>query len=115
MIKVFLLTSLLAVSPAFAGDADNPIKGLNDVAMKVGQSKVIWGWRGECGKRPKGVDRKRTRGTKLGVLSNGKWGVFKSRSCGGMTPAVEIIFTAKKKGSEVITTQFDQKIKIVVR
>lgn len=115
MIKGLLMVSLLAVSPAFAGDADNPIKGQSKVTMKVGQSKVIWGWRGECGQRPKGVDPKRTRATKLGVLSNGKWGVFKSRTCGGWTPAVEIVFTAQKKGSEVIKTQFDQKIQVVVR
>lgn len=115
MIRILLIAFLFAVSPAFAGDADNPIKGQQKVTMKVGQSKVIWGWRGECGMRPKGVDRNRTRATKLGVLSNGKWGVFKSRSCGGWTPAVEIIFTAKKKGREVIRTQFDQKIQVVVR
>lgn len=115
MFKAILMATLLAVSPAFAGDADNPIKGQSEVSMKVGQSKVIWGWRGECGKRPTGVDRKRTRQTKLGVLSNGKWGVVRSRNCGGMTPAVEIIFTAQKKGRETITTQFDQKIKVVVR
>lgn len=115
MIRMLLMASLLAAAPAFAGDADNPIKGLSEVTMKVGQSKVIWGWRGECGKRPKGVNPNRTRASKLGVLSNGKWGVFKSRACGGWTPAVEIIFTAKKKGREVITTQFDQKISIIVR
>lgn len=115
MIRIIAATLLLAATPVFAGDADNPIKGHSKVSMKVGQSAVIWGWRGECGQRPKGVDRKRTRATKLGVLSNGKWGVFKSRTCGGWTPAVEIIFTAKKKGSEVITTQFDQKIQVVVR
>ena len=115
MIRPLVLISLLAASPAFAADADNPIKGLSEVTMKVGQSKVIWGWRGECGKRPNGVDPKRTRATQLGVLGNGKWGVFKSRSCGGWTPAVEIVFTAKKKGRETITTQFDQKIEIVVR
>ena len=116
MIKVIVMACLLAASTAAqAADADNPIKGQSEVTLKVGQSKVIWGWRGECGTRPKGVDPKRTRATKLGVLSNGKWGVFKSRSCGGWTPAVEIIYTAKKKGREVITTQFDQKIKVTVR
>ncbi len=115
MIRSFLLVLLLTAAPAFAADTDNPIKGLSKVTMKVGESKVIWGWRGECGQRPKGVDRKRTRATKLGVLSNGKWGVFKSRTCGGWTPASEIIFTAQKKGREVIKTQFDQKITIVVR
>ena len=115
MIRILLMAFILAASPLAAGDADNPIKGLQKVTMKVGQSKVIWGWRGECGKRPKGVDRNRTRDTELGVLSNGKWGVFKSRTCGGWTPAVEIVFTARKKGREVITTQFDQKISVVVR
>lgn len=115
MIRVCLIVSLLAALPAFAGDADNPIAGKSKVTMNVGQSAVIWGWRGECGKRPKGINRNRTRATKLGVLSIGKRGVFRSRACDGFTPAVEIVFTAKKKGSEVITTQFDQKIRIVVR
>ena len=115
MMRIILVAFLLAATPAFAADSDNPIKGLSKVTMKVGESKVIWGWRGKCGARPKGVDPKRTRASKLGVLSNGKWGVFKSRTCGGWTPAVEIVFTAKKKGREVNTTQFDQKIAVVVR
>ena len=115
MPKLLLLILLLGTMTAYADDADNPIKGFQEVTMKVGQSKVIWGWRGECGKRPTGIDPNRTRSTKLGVLGIGKWGVFKSRTCGGWTPAVEITFTAQKRGSEVITTQFDQKIKVVVR
>lgn len=115
MIRTFLLMFLLTTAPVFAGDADNPIKGLSKVTMKVGESMVIWGWRGECGKRPNGVDPNRTRATKLGVLSNGKWGVFKSRACGGWTPASEVVFTARKQGQEVIKTQFDQKITIIVR
>ncbi|MEM1351386.1 MAG: hypothetical protein AAGF27_03530 [Pseudomonadota bacterium] len=115
MKKLFLMLPLLFAAPALANDADNPIKAQTEVSMKVGQSKVIWGWRGECGKRPDGVDPNRTRATELGVLSNGKWGVVKSRACGGWTPAVEIVFTAKKKGREVITTQFDQEIRIIVR
>ena len=115
MLRVVTLAFLLAAGPAIAADSDNKIKGSKDVSMKVGQSKVIWGWRGECGERPTGIDPKRTRATELGVLSIGTWGVFKSRTCGGWTPAVEIVFTAKKAGREVITTQFDQKISVSVR
>ena len=114
MILRSLFASLLLASAAIAGDADNRIPSLTEVKMKVGQSKVVWGWRGECGKRPGNVDRNRTRATKLGVLSNGRWGVTKSRACGGWTPAVEIVYTAKKKGRETITTQFKTKIRVVV-
>ena len=115
MIKPWMAALVFAAAPALAADTDNRINAQSDVRMKVGQTKVIWGWRGECGKRPTGIDRNRTRATELGTLSIGQWGVFKSRACGGWTPAVEIVFTARKKGREVITTQFDQKINVVVR
>ena len=115
MVRSLILVLSLLATPVLAADSDNKIKGSQKVSMKVGQSKVIWGWRGECGKRPTGINKNRTRNTELGTLSIGDWGVFKSRTCGGWTPAVEIVFTAKSAGREVITTQFDQKITVTVK
>ncbi|WP_298844682.1 hypothetical protein [uncultured Roseobacter sp.] len=94
---VFVLFGTVALA-----DSDNRIPFHKSVDMKVGESMIVHGYRGECGKRPANVDKNRTRDTKLGVLSNGRWGVTKSRTCGGWTPAVEIVFTARKKGRETI-------------
>lgn len=116
MYRTVLLAGLFAIATgaATANDANNKIPFNKEVTMKVGQSVILTGWRGDCGKRPKNVDRKRTRKTKLGVLKNGKWGVTKSRHCGGWTPAVEIIFTAKKKGRETVKTA-NETFKVTVR
>lgn len=113
MFRSFLLVCLILGSPAYA-NPNNQIPTHRSVELKVGQSVIVNGYRGECGARPKNVDRKRTRDTKLGVLSNGKWGVTKSRTCGGWTPAIEVIFTAKKKGRETIEVA-GTKIKVAVR
>jgi len=113
MLRVFLLTCLLFPMIAFA-NSNNQIPFHKKIEVTVGQSMIVHGFRGECGERPKNVDRNRTRDTRLGVLSNGKWGVTKSRVCGGLTPAIEVIFTARKKGRETITVA-GEKIKVRVR
>lgn len=113
MIRVFLLACLMAATSAYA-DESNQIPFHKSVDLAVGQSMIVHGYRGECGKRPENVDPNRTRATKLGVLSNGKWGVTKSRRCGGWTPAVEVIFTANKKGRETIKVA-GESIKVRVR
>jgi hypothetical protein len=109
-----LCIGFILFATALSADPNNKIPTHRDVELKVGQSIVVNGYRGECGDRPKNVDPKRTRKTKLGVLSNGKWGVTKSKTCGGWTPAVEVIFTAKKKGRERIEVA-GVKIKVAVR
>ncbi|MFK7743697.1 MAG: hypothetical protein AB8B47_01480 [Roseobacter sp.] len=108
----FILCVLLATTAN--ADPNNKIPFHKSVDLKVGQSMIVNGYRGDCGERPKNVDPNRTRATKLGVLSNGKWGVTKSRTCGGWTPAVEVIFTAQKKGRETIKVA-GERIKISVR
>ncbi|CAN0606776.1 unnamed protein product [Ectocarpus sp. 12 AP-2014] len=113
MFRVFAIVFLLIGSSAFA-DSNNKIPLNREVNLKVGQSIIVHGYRGDCGERPKNVDPKRTRKTKLGVLSNGKWGVTKSTACGGWTPAVEVIYKARKKGSEIIEVR-GTKIKVSVR
>lgn len=107
---LFLVFSLFPISAL----AENVIPAHKSVKLSVGETIVIHGYRGPCGERPGNVDPNRTRATQLGVLSNGKWGVMKSRTCGGMTPAVEILFTAKKKGREVVEIQ-KTKIRVEVR
>lgn len=111
--RLVLLLGILAASPANA-DENNKIPTLKKVELKVGQSKIVNGFRGECGERPKGVDTGRTRDTKLGTLSIGKWGMKKSGRCKGWTPAVEVIFKASKAGRETIDVNGD-KIRVTVK
>ncbi len=113
MVRLFIFIFLFSTSAVLA-NSNNQIPFHQSVELKTGQSMIVHGYRGECGKRPANVDRKRTRDTKLGVLSVGKWGVTKSRTCGGWTPAIEVIFTARKKGRETIEVA-GEKIKVRVR
>ncbi|MEO0402262.1 MAG: hypothetical protein AAF214_07785 [Pseudomonadota bacterium] len=113
MLRAILTLTFLLVVPALAEDS-NKIPTHRSIQVQVGQSIIVNGFRGACGARPKNVDPNRTRATRLGVLSNGKWGVVQSRTCGGWTPAVEVIFTAQKKGRETIEVA-GTKIKVAVR
>lgn len=114
MFRSFILALIFSLGSVAYADPNNKIPTHRSVKLEIGQSVVVNGYRGDCGKRPPNVDPNRTRNTKLGTLSNGKWGVTKSRTCGGWTPAVEVIFTAKKKGRETIEVA-GTKIKIAVR
>lgn len=104
----------LSLSPATArADASNLIEWSSSVTLKVGQQKVIHGIRGEdCGTLP-GKNRLKKRFLKTGQLVYGKPGVRQSRSCGGLTPAVEAIFIATTPGKETVEVSGD-RIKITV-
>lgn len=106
MIRLILAFSLLAAASTKANE-NNRIPTLTNVELAVGQSIIVNGFRGECGERPKNVDPNRTRDTKLGTLSVGAWGMKRSRTCNGWTPAIEVIFKAKKVGSETIDVNGD--------
>ena len=82
MFRAFLLACLVVPAAACA-DPNNQIPFQKSVELNVGQSTVVHGYRGECGKRPKNVDPKRTRATKLGVMSNGKWDLCNHRRSQG--------------------------------
>ena len=69
------------------------------VTLSVGQSAVIKGARGDCGKAPEKA-QVALPALKTGTLSLGKAGVRNSNSCGGPTPAIEVIFTATSVGRE---------------
>ena len=85
-------------APAFAQTSQG-IEYEKSVSVKAGQSTVIYGFRGDCGKQPK-TSEIRLPTLQTGTLSFGKIGQTQSRRCGGMTPAVEIIFTGGAKGRE---------------
>jgi hypothetical protein len=113
MLRLALCFTLLVGSTALA-NSNNLIPFHKKIELKVGQSMVVNGYRGACGKRPKNVDKKRTRSTKTGILSIGKWGVRNSGKCGGLTPAIEVIFKATKRGRETIEVD-GSKIRVTVK
>ncbi len=67
---------------------------------------MIYGFRGDCGEPPTSGQLKLPK-MKTGKLSVGQEGVRKSKRCNGMTPAVEIIFTATQPGRETVELQGD--------
>jgi hypothetical protein len=79
--------------------AENNIPYEERLTLEVGQSAVIYGHRGDCGQLPT-ADQIELPALKTGTLSVGEDGQRRSRSCGGLTPAVEIIFTATTPGRE---------------
>lgn len=109
-----LLTLGLAVFLPVAGFAqENVIKYTERVTLAVGQSAVIHGIRGECGQNPVKSEISLP-ALKTGALSLGKPGVRNSGSCGGPTPAIEVIFTATAKGRESFVVEGD-KISVRVK
>lgn len=85
------------------------------VTVKVGQSVVVHGSRGRCGKQPPGWEEVFAG---LPQLSNGMWsdggvGIRNSRACGGETPARAVVFTATHPGEERFTL-YDDPIMIRV-
>jgi hypothetical protein len=99
MPKSFLLAFVFAFGlvPALSFAQSASIPNLNDFRLTVGQSVVFYGFVGECGVAPTRVQLPQLR---TGTLSVGRVGARNSRRCGGMTPAVEIIFTATQPGTE---------------
>ncbi len=79
------------------------------VELTVGQSTIIHGMRGKCGKAAPNWDRvaKRLPLITTGSFSDGGLGTRYSNRCNGETPARAIKFTAEKVGSEQITLYGD--------
>jgi hypothetical protein len=90
--------------------AQTDIKYLESLSLKVGQSAVIYGYRGDCGQLP-ARNAVALPPLATGTLTVGKQGIKDSGRC-GLTPAVEIIFTATAPGRESFEVQGD---KITVR
>ena len=113
--KQFLWCIAFLFTSAFwaFGQSNNVIPYQKNITLAVGQAAVIHGMRGECGQSPDVSKFDKAGPTKRGVLSLGQPGVRKSTSCGGFTPAIEIVFTATKPGRETLKL-FGDKIKIRV-
>jgi len=67
------------------------------VTLDVGDSVVVYRYRGDCGSLPTKTQVELPT-LKTGKLSIGKDGIRNSKSCNGKTHAVEIIFTATSPG-----------------
>jgi hypothetical protein len=109
MTASWMATAALAISIAavpFTALAEGTIKYRKSVSLQVGQSVVVHGIRGECGQEPVLSQVKLPR-LSTGELSLGKMGVRQSGSCDGLTPAVEVIFTATSAGREKFEVEGD--------
>ena len=85
------------VGPAAAG----LIGDVEAVTLRVGERAVIGGVTGPCGRLP---NRAALRGavTRTGSIGFGAEGLRKARGCGGPTPAIEVLFTAERPGTETL-------------
>lgn len=113
------LVTIFMLSASFVfGDEVNHIPFKEKITVKVGESIVIHGLRGECGKLPEPSEitamEARYVDVKVGKIIAGKDGVRGSRSCGGLTPVVEAVFVAQKKG-RVKLRLFGDEISIRVK
>ena len=104
---------LLLIGLGSATAAETPIEWQKSVTLRVGQAAIVHSARGECGKPPAKAMLK-PKQYKTGHTSFGKLGVRESRRCGGLTPAVEVIFNATTPGKETIEVDGD-KIKVTVK
>lgn len=80
-----------------------------EVRLAVGERKVIYAERGDCGKLPRdwpplaaGLPA-----SQLGTFSDGGLARRNSKFCGGITPARAIVFNAKAAGNEEFLIQGD--------
>lgn len=113
MFRLIVFATVFLASTAQA-DPNLRIHYKERVTLNVGQSVVVHGMRGrKCGVAPRNP-RLDHPTTDLGRLSLGKVGVRASVACNGDTPAIEVIFTARRKGRETINL-FGDIIEIQVR
>ena len=112
-ISSLALCLALLMPAAVAAQSGNTIEFKERVTLAVGQSTVIHGARGDCGRAPAKSDIALP-ALKTGTLSLGQAGVRDSRSCGGPTPAIEVIFTATAKGRESFEL-FGDKVSVRVK
>ncbi len=99
--------ALLALAAPLAAQSTKEIKYRERVTLDLGESVVVYGYRGDCGALPTSGQVELPQ-LKTGTLSTGKDGIRKSKRCNGMTPAVEVIFTATTPGRETFELQGDE-------
>lgn len=107
VIRLPLACALLALlATPLTAQSGPEIKYRERVTLNVGESIVVYGYRGDCGKLPTSGQVELPT-LKTGTLSTGKDGFRNSKRCKGDTPAVEVIFTATTPGRETFELQGD--------
>ena len=105
--RLTLAAALALLCPApLAAQSLPEIDYRERVTLNVGESVVVYGYRGDCGELPT-PDQIKLPTLKTGTLSTGNPGQRMSNRCGGRTPAVEVIFTATTPGRERFELQGD--------
>lgn len=99
--------ALSAVGGCTTAQTSSPeIKYQRNVDLEVGQSTVVYGYRGDCGRLPN-ESAVRLPSAKTGEFTLGREGWRTSGRCNGPTPAVEVVFKATTPGRETISIQGD--------
>lgn len=111
--KVLTSAALCLALGSTALQAQSSIDYVKRLTLKVGESAVVYGYRGECGKAPVASDVELP-ALATGTLTLGNPGFSDSNRCGGLTPAVEIVFTATTPGRESFELRGD-KITVKVK
>lgn len=94
---LIIMVALALPSLAFAS-----IPEVKAITLKVGGRAVIGGLTGRCGHLPS-RDAMKTVLTKTGHIAWGGVGESRKKACGGVTPAVEMLFVADRPGQETLT------------
>jgi hypothetical protein len=110
------------IGAVFIGLTALPVAAQNiptnlNVSLKVGQSTIIHGMRGQaCGAAAPSWAQVASSlpSTEIGSFSDGGIGTRSSRVCGGNVPARAIRFKATRRGSEAVNVQGDL-VSITVR
>lgn len=107
----FATVALASSGIALAGN----IPYQSAVSLHVGESTIVHGARGKCGKDAPDWEHAKERlpESELGTFSDGGVGTRGSRKCNGDTPARAVRFTASKAGTETLKLYGD-KVKITV-
>jgi hypothetical protein len=109
MIGLAALVHVFVKPFAFEGTSTDKVDGFikfnREITLRVGESAVIHGYRGNCGRPAPSVPDTAAllpQNLAIGQLSVGTVGVRYSRQCEGVTPARRIIFTANKTGTQAV-------------
>ena len=105
---VLIAASVFMASSVYASAKDIPY--YKNVRMKVGQTIVLKGVRGECNAKsaPSFASLRRLPKPKLGVLLDGGPGTVFSKNCDRKVPARAIKYKATKSGKEMISVYEDR-------
>ena len=105
--KLAALVGFALSAMPLAAQADTEIDYRERVTLKVGQSVVVYGFRGDCGELPTSdqIDLPVLKTGKLSVGKPGKRGLQALQR--DELPAVQIIFTAETEGREKFELQGD--------